>query len=144
LNAKGCFVAALVALLTACGGTRDRKLEEQVVDALNAHKSDDLNALALAPYLKKSRVRLCLQGPYLEKDQFEKIIGRDAPGFDDLGGRAHALWIFYEDGTAAWVRIETKIMDRFPRRGNPCVTTANPRLGFDIENGRKKFYLMEG
>jgi hypothetical protein len=139
-------LAAAAVLLAACGNSRDRELEEQINEALISRKTDLSTSVDLTPYLGKSNVLLCVQGSYLEKEDFEKLIGRSAPGFEYLGGKGHALWLFYEDRSAAWVLIENRTMGYFPSKqvSDACTSfTDKPRLRLVLDNGIKKFHLPE-
>jgi hypothetical protein len=139
------FVACLIALfsLSGCQGNRDERLERQMAELLIANKNSSATFLDLAPILGDQWVRACIQGLYIDKDEFERIAGRQAPGFHHLD-RNYAFWIFYKDGSARWFLIDrNKVMDLHPEKGSPCTTPANPKLYFGTHNRSKKYFLSD-
>jgi hypothetical protein len=140
---KGFLISLMAILLCSCG-TRDKTLEASVSDALVSEKKSNATSLTLRPHLKKEPARVCLQGPYVERDAFEKATGQGAPGFQVINDADYVLWVFYKDGTASWAVINrTKVMDRFPNKGVSCLMANNPELTFAIDRGVKKYFLSE-
>lgn len=122
---------AFISIVTLCAllscSSRDSALEANFSKQLAAFKKSDAAYLDLIPIFGDQWERICIQSPYMDQDQFEKLVGQKVTGFEYVGDEAYVFWVFYRDGKIRWARIGRE-MDRHPSMAVSCTDLDDPRL----------------
>lgn len=141
--------AALIVLITGCDNrkdARDSELERILSTKLTQFKSGNTESLDLTSIVGSDWEKICIQGPYLDKERFERLAEKQVQSYEPQADDVYVFWVFYKDGTAKWARVKrVEIMDSHPTLGTPCTVPEYPMLyaaGF-YENSRG-YYLHQG
>jgi hypothetical protein len=115
---KYLFFALAFIVVVSCSGyyitrsARDLELEKHVLTKvdLSLQNSATASASIQLAQLTGHRVRaVCIQGPYQEREGFEKQTGYSVNRwrYEYMLDDAYAWWFFYEDGEQRWIKMPT-------------------------------------
>ncbi|MBK6905592.1 MAG: hypothetical protein IPH08_00145 [Rhodocyclaceae bacterium] len=116
----GIVAAAFVAGFFMTLKGRDAELESRVIEGIQTTMSgQDRATIDLSKLSDKTISVVCLQGPYAERKDFQKRIGRTFKTrvrWKDLEEDSFIWWMFFEDGTEAWIEVPRSLMDATDRQ----------------------------
>ena len=139
---KVLFYIALI-LLVGCS-SRDENLELSLSKKLVEFSHNDVEKLDLRTAFGDDWEKVCLQGPYMEEEDFEKMIGMKVRGFEYALDDVYIFWVFYRDGTYRWARVpRVAVMDKHEKKGTGCTGFANPYLFAAELRGSKRYYFQD-
>jgi hypothetical protein len=139
------FTSFFLFVLFGCTSNRDEIAENNLIQELKKHKNDDYLAIDLKTIFGNNWRKICIQGPYSTKDDFEKRSGEKLKSLPLIASNAHALLIFYQNDDFKYVEFdEVNTMDWMSDalNGSSCTEYSHSFLHFKYDkDGYKKFYL---
>ena len=137
------LICIAVVLLFGCS-SRDENMEQTLSKKLIELRQIDVESLDLRTVIGKDWEKICLQGPYMQQDNFENMVGMKVRGFEYASDDVYIFWVFYQDGTYRWAKIlRWEVMDKYWKKGTWCTGFASPYLYFGDTAGRKNYYLLD-
>jgi len=122
---------------------RDKKLESVFLNGLSKFGASNEVVLDLAPLIFGKWNKICVQTPYMLKENFEKASGVKIDSYHIIGDEINRAWIFYEDKSIKWVDIpRVSVMDFKQDSGRYCTQRQNPFLYAGEFYGKRTFYFM--
>ncbi len=128
--------------LSSCGSAHDSNLERMLATRLIDFKQSNETSLDLTPIFGNQWEKICIQGLYEPREHFEKRVDRKVPDEPEIVRNTHIWWIFYNNGTARWIRIDHRSgMDS--SNGRVCTSSKNPKIYAKVVQGEKYYYFFD-
>lgn len=139
------FTSFFVFVLFGCSSTRDKVTENKFIEELIKHKKDDVLSIDLSSIFGNNWRKICIQGPYTQKNEFEKKAGEKLDSLPLIASNEHALLIFYQNRDFRYIKFEeVAVMDWLSNAPNSstCADYSHPLLSLSYDkDGYKKFFL---
>lgn len=108
----------------------DHEIESQVIKLINKAKHAEMSALDLTESLGFKPIKICFQGPYLDKESFQQATGIKSETFEPITkDTLRVWWLINEKGELAWVEVpRLNIADKSAHYRNACVDLKKEHL----------------
>ena len=137
------WVAILLLIVLQGCLNKDRELELAFTKTLIQHKTDNILSIDLRTVLGTQWEKVCLQGPYMLKENPKRLVLENLRGFEDISDDRFVFWVFYTNGQTARIEVETvKVMD-YRGSGSFCTSFQYPYLYFNVIGGEKKYFFND-
>jgi len=137
------FISIAAILLIGCS-SRDENLERSLSKRLVEFSHNNVEMMDLRTVFGDDWEKVCLQGPYMEEERFEKMVGRKVRGFEYALDDVYIFWIIYRDGTYRLARVpRVAVMDKHENKGTWCTDFDNPYLFAADLRGSKRYYFLD-
>jgi hypothetical protein len=130
-------------ILIGCSA-RDKNLEINLSNKLIEFRQNDNETLDLRTVFGNEWEKICIQGPYMDQEHFEKMTGRKVRGFEFVSDDVYVFWVFYKDINYKWAKIlRATVMNKKWNKGPMCTNISKPFLYSTDSDGRKEYYFTD-
>ena len=105
------FIAWLTVFTAACAEKsnidkgHDAALEAKIISLMQRAKQTNLSMVDIKYSSDAGSKRICFQGPYMSRSDFELQVGRRVDSFEQALEDVYVWWIFDERDSSSWIRI---------------------------------------
>ena len=118
---------AVVAAVFACRSSssmdkgHDEQLEKQIINAIMVAKRAAQPSAVIDIPASRLLGKICFQGPYMNKSDFEAQVGRKVDTYDPSLDDVYVWWVFDDQNYSSWARIpRVAVADKDSLTRNSC------------------------